>query len=222
VWRRIAGRIIGVIGSGIRAAVALLLDMDGVLVNSTDSVEQDWVLWADRRALDHRDVLALGHGAPSRDVVARFVPTEEVAVEAAWVENLALLRAHEMALPGALHALSQLLLPVAVVTSATRDVARRRLANAGLPIPRVLVTVDEVVRGKPGPDGYMLAAESLGVAITECIGVDDSPAGLASIVAAGAFPIALSTTYDASDLIAASVVLESLAMLRITSAAVTW
>src|SRR5450759_4207176 len=83
------------------SAKAVLLDMDGVLVDSTGMVEKHWSQWAERRGLDPTNVLRFAHGSPSREVVARFVPAHEVAVEAAWVEGLALLPADEVALPGA-------------------------------------------------------------------------------------------------------------------------
>jgi sugar-phosphatase len=92
--------------------------MDGVLVDSTALVEDHWSQWAKRRGLDVATVLRLAHGSPSRDVVGRFVPEDEVPAEAAWVEALALQPADEVALPGAHAVLTQRALPVAVVTSA--------------------------------------------------------------------------------------------------------
>lgn len=203
-------------------ASALLLDMDGVLVDSTDAVTRDWGQWARRRGLDPEDVLALGHGAPSRDVVAHFVAADEVDDEASWVESLALNSEAEIALPGALKALSQTLLLVAVVTSATRDVAVRRLARAGLPIPAVLVTADDVARGKPDPEPYLRAARLLKVEPADCVAIEDTPMGLTSIRRAGAFPIAVTTTFDASQLTKADVVLGSLSQLQILGNGVAW
>jgi mannitol-1-/sugar-/sorbitol-6-phosphatase len=68
------------------SAKAVLLDMDGVLVDSTGLVEKHWSQWAERRGLDAATVLRFAHGSPSREVVARFVPAEDVPVEAAWVD----------------------------------------------------------------------------------------------------------------------------------------
>ena len=208
--------------SGRLPARALLLDMDGTLVDSTDDVEKHWTLWAERRGLDPAAVLVHAHGSPSRETVARFVDAGEVAAETAWVEELSLFTEHEQALPGALHLLSQQFLPVAVVTSATAAVAPVRLRRAGLPVPSVLVTADDVERGKPDPAPYLLAADRLGVAAADCVGVEDTPAGVASLKAAGVSALAVTTTYSGADLADAMGVLTNLADLRVESGAVSW
>ena len=204
------------------SAKAVLLDMDGVLVDSTGMVEKHWSQWAERRGLDPINVLRFAHGSPSREVVARFVPAHEVAVEAAWVEGLALLLADEVALPGAHAVLTQRVLPVAVVTSATRVVARLRLTRAGLPVPAVLVGADDVARGKPNALPYLRAAQLLHVAASDCVGVEDTPAGLTSIRAAGAQPLALLTTHRPDELSDALALLADLRSLRVMPAGVDW
>ena len=208
--------------SGRCPARALLLDMDGTLVDSTGDTEKHWALWAERRNLAVADVLPHAHGAPTRDTVARFVPADEVVAETAWVENLSAHTGQERALPGALEILSQQRIPVAVVTSATRAAANVRLRRAGLPKPRVLVTADDVRRGKPDPEPYLRAAELLGVDAEDCVGVEDSPAGVASLTAAGATPLAVSTTFTAAELGGAVAVLADVSAIRVVSDAVTW
>lgn len=203
-------------------ASALLLDMDGVLVDSTQDVLKHWMQWAQRRGVDAAEVARHAHGAPSREVVARFVPADEVDAEADWVEQLSLRERTERALPGAARLLGQRELPVAVATSATSRVARLRLRNAGLPIPDVLVTADDVVRGKPDPAPYLEAARLLGVPPGQCVGVDDTPAGLASLRAAGATPLAVTTTYPANELSAALAVLRDLGSLRVVEGGIAW
>jgi sugar-phosphatase len=204
------------------SAKALLLDMDGVLVDSTGLVEKNWSRWAERRGLDPAAVLRFGHGSPSREVVARFVPAAEVATEASWVEGLALLPTEEVALPGAKAVLTQRVLPVAVVTSATRAVAQVRLTRAGLPVPAVLVGGDDVARGKPDPLPYLRAAQLLRLAAGDCVAVEDTPAGLTSIRAAGATPLALLTTHRADELSDALALLADLRSLRVLPDGVTW
>jgi sugar-phosphatase len=204
------------------AAQGLLLDMDGVLVDSTDAVERHWALWAERRGVPLAEVMKYGQGSPSREVVARFVPAEEVAAEADWVERLVLEPAEELALPGALAALTQTLLPVAVVTSAMRRSAEVRLERAGLPMPDLLVAADDVERGKPDPEPFLRGAELLGLSAAVCVGVDDTAAGLASIRSAGAAPFGLTTTYSADRLTAAVATFPDLSFLHISPTGVTW
>ncbi|HEX7537782.1 MAG TPA: HAD-IA family hydrolase [Dermatophilaceae bacterium] len=201
-------------------AKAVLLDMDGVLVDSTGLVVEHWSQWAERRGLDVSTVLRFAHGSPSAEVIARFVPGEEVAAEAAWLEDLALAPGDEVALPGALAVLTQRVLPVAVVTSATRAVAQLRLTRSGLPVPAVLIGGDDVARGKPDPLPYLRAAQLLQVAASDCVGVEDTPAGLASLRAAGAQPLALLTSHRADELSEALAILTDLRSLRILATGV--
>jgi sugar-phosphatase len=76
-------------------------------------------------------------------------------------------------------------LPWAVVTSAPRELAVRRMLGAGLPVPDVLVPADEVARGKPAPDSYLRAAELLGVEPRTCVAFEDAEPGVRSALDAG-------------------------------------
>jgi len=101
----------------------------------------------------------------------------------------------------------------AVVTSGPRGLMEARLRTAGLPVPRVMVTAEDVAAGKPDPEGFVMAAAALGVPPSNCVVVEDSPAGVAAGKAAGAFVVAVTTTHDASALTAADRVVEDLSEL---------
>jgi sugar-phosphatase len=77
----------------------------------------------------------------------------------------------------------------------------------------VLISAEDVERGKPAADGYLLAAERLGVAPNECIVIEDTPAGIEAGRAAGATVLAVATTFPAAELRQAHAVLASLAAL---------
>jgi sugar-phosphatase len=201
-------------------ADALLLDMDGVLVDSNATVESHWSQWAARRGLPLAEVMRGAHGTPTRDTVARFVAADKVDAETDWVESLPV-DCDDVALPGAAAALSQRVMPVAVVTSAPNAVARWRLERAGLAVPAVVVGADDVVRGKPDPAPYLSAAQLLGVQPSRCVGVEDSPTGLAALHAAGVAALAVLTTFPA-DQLAALAHLPDLAALVIEPGHVRW
>lgn len=79
----------------------------------------------------------------------------------------------------------------AIVTSCPRGLAQRLIEHAELPPPRIIVSSDDVSRGKPAPDCYVLAAERLGAARERCLVVEDSRQGIAAGVAAGMTVVAV-------------------------------
>jgi sugar-phosphatase len=75
-------------------------------------------------------------------------------------------------------------------------VATLRLRAAGIAPPEVFVTAEDVIRGKPAPDGYLAAAARLGVPPAECVVIEDSPPGVAAGKAAEMRVIAVATTHE--------------------------
>jgi len=178
---------------------ALLFDMDGTLVDSTAVVERAWGWWAERHHLPLLDVLAFSHGRPTRDTMEHFRPGIEVGAEAEEME-----RYEENQTDGILAVAGAKQAMVAarkgawgVVTSAQRLLAERRLKTAGLPVPDVLVPVDEIERGKPDPEGYLKAAKLLRVAPDRCVVFEDTRPGIEAAEAAGMRAIGLITTFPA-------------------------
>ncbi|WP_429172642.1 HAD-IA family hydrolase [Aeromonas salmonicida] len=168
-------------------AAALLLDMDGTLVHSTDEVETVWRLWCRRHQLAPEPVLAMCHGLRSREVIRALAPQLDMAQEVALLDELEI---HHTGRGEAIMGSRALLtrLPAerwALVTSASQRVARHRLESAGLPLPTLLVAAEDVVHGKPDPEPYLLGAERLGVAPANCLVFEDAPAGIQSALRAG-------------------------------------
>jgi sugar-phosphatase len=196
----------------ILSCTAVLFDLDGVLLDSTADVERQWRDWASRRGLDPAPFLRVCHGrraletirmaAPGLDAeaeVARF--PEFVTEETAHLEPLPGARSLLQALPGGLWA---------VVTSGARRGAARRMHEAGLPAPRVLIGADDVEQGKPSPEGYLLAAERLEVPPEGCLVIEDAPAGVEAARAAGMRTLGLASTYRADELRGAHLVISAL------------
>ena len=170
---------------------AVLFDMDGTLIESHDNVERAWTSWALSRGLDPAAVLEHAHGLPAEVTVARWLPdADDDAIAAAAAEQLAIQYDDVTditpidGVPELLTFLTERLVPWAVHTSADARLARVRLAAAGIE-PPVLVTRDQLDRGKPAPDGYLRAAELLGVEPPQCIVIEDTPVGIESGRSAG-------------------------------------
>jgi HAD superfamily hydrolase (TIGR01509 family) len=171
---------------------AVLLDMDGTLVDSDAAVERAWTTWAVEHGVDGDAVLAIAHGSPPEPTVRRMLPAldaEAVALAAARQMSLQYDDLTDVvAAPGAealLAALRELDLPWAVVTSADVRLARARLGAAGIPDPPLLVSVEDVRVGKPDPEGFLIAAARLGAAPARCLVVEDAEPGVTAGRAAG-------------------------------------
>jgi sugar-phosphatase len=205
----------------VRRCEALLLDLDGVLVDSRAVVERTWRRWAQEHGLDAGPLLEAAHGRRTRDTLKAVAPGVEIEREVRWLDAAELEDLDGLvAVAGAVELV--LALPQhawAVVTSCGLELARRRLARAGVPAPATLVTSEDVPRGKPAPDGYRLAAKRLGRAPASCVAVEDAPPGIAAAREAGATVVALATTHAAEVLADADVVIPDLRSLRLRTEA---
>jgi len=176
---------------------AVLFDMDGTLVDSDGAVLRSWLAWAAEYGVDGQQAYEMAHGSPSATTVRKLLPhLDEGAMIVASARQLELQYddlSDVTATPGAHDLLVHLTirgLPWAVVTSADSRLAKARLAAAGITAP-VLVTTDDIAAGKPDPEGYLRAAELLGVDPADCLVVEDAEVGLAAGRAAGAHTAAL-------------------------------
>jgi sugar-phosphatase len=115
------------------------------------------------------------------------------------------------AFPGASRLISEL--PAgrwAIATSGKHRTASIRLNHCQLAVPEVFVTANDITRGKPDPEPYLLAMKQLGFPGHECVVIEDAPSGIKSARAAGAKVIAVTTTNRPEALRDADVVLQSL------------
>ena len=198
---------------------AILFDLDGVLCDSTKAVDREWREWATRKGVDGDAIMAIAHGVRTVEVIRRVAPHLDADAEAEAIAN------HEaqdqqgvMVMPGS----AELVRSIpdgrwGVVTSGSRLLAGNRLIYCGLPVPKVLVTSDDVVNGKPDPEPYLKGAERLGVNPEDCLVIEDAPAGIQSARAAGMKVIGITSTYGMGAIEHADAVIGRLAQVQITS-----
>lgn len=184
-----------------RSFAAFLFDMDGTLISSVASAERAWTAWALRHGIDVAAFLPTIHGVRAVETIRlQQLPGVDAEEEAEaltlaemddmdGIEEIAGARAFVGALPPDRWA---------IVTSAPRKLALRRLAAAGMPVPAVLVTADDVTHGKPAPDCFLLAAMRLGVAPAECLVFEDAAAGIVAAEAAGASVVVVTAVHHAA------------------------
>ncbi|MBT2444850.1 HAD-IA family hydrolase [Streptomyces sp. ISL-36] len=190
-------------------AEALLFDNDGTLVSSMASVYRCWTRWAVEYGITAEEFARVElHGRPAAEIIADLLPAARVLEALARIEELEVedVPGGVELLPGTKELLSSL--PAgrwAVVTSATRPLGEARLREAGIDFP-VMVAADDITRGKPDPEPFLLAAARLGVDPAACVVFEDAPAGLAAGRAAGMRTVALATTHARSELLADVVV----------------
>ena len=189
---------------------AILFDLDGVLVDSTRAVDREWRQWAQRKGVDGDAIMAIAHGVRTVEVIRSVAPHLDAEAEACEIEKEeAGDQQGVTVMPGA----AELLRAIpwgrwGVVTSGSRLLASARLPFCGLPVPKVLVTSDDVTNGKPHPEPYLKGAAGLGLHPSECLVIEDAPAGIRAACAGGMKVIGLASTYPASQLKEADAVIK--------------
>jgi mannitol-1-/sugar-/sorbitol-6-phosphatase len=200
------------------SCLAILFDLDGVLCDSTRAVDREWREWAARKGVDGDAIMAIAHGVRTIEVIRRVAPHLDAEAEAAAIENHeAWDQAGVVVMPGALELVKSI--PVGrwgVVTSGSRQLATNRLRHCGVPVPEVLVTSDDVTHGKPHPEPYLKGAERLGFAPTDCLVIEDAPAGIQSARTGGMKVIGLASTYKPEKLRDADAVAQNLRLVQVS------
>lgn len=179
----------------VRTIRGVLFDMDGTIVDSGAATERTWTQWAERMGVGDR--LEILHGQPAVETVRALFPDATPQELADLCADQTVAEREDLdgvvALPGALELFAFLEaneIPWAVVTSADVLLARARLGAAGI-TPPILVTCDDITYGKPHPEPFLLGASLIEIDISECVVVEDAPAGVQAGLASGAVTAAL-------------------------------
>jgi len=198
---------------------AILFDLDGVLIDSTACIRRHWQAWAERHGLDIDEIMRHAHGIRTVETMRMVAPHLDLEKEA---EAFA---AHEvqdargvLVISGAAELLAAL--PESswgIVTSGGLELVRTRLAKTGLPFPKVLVTSEDVTRGKPDPEPYQVGVKRLGLATDRCLVIEDAPAGVEAGKRAGLRVIGIAATHGREALLqkGADCVVDRLADLKL-------
>jgi sugar-phosphatase len=196
---------------------AILFDLDGVLVDSTRAVDREWREWARRKGVDGDAVMAIAHGVRTIEVIRRVAPHLRAEAEVLELESREADHQEGVhVMPGAVALVCSI--PEGrwgVVTSGTRLLASARLRFCGLPVPKVLVTADDVANGKPHPEPYLKGAARLGFEPTDCLVIEDAPAGIRSARAGGMKVVGITSTYAAAKLVEVDALVTGLAQIQV-------
>jgi sugar-phosphatase len=196
---------------------AILFDLDGVLLDSTRVVAAQYRRWALENGLDPDVVMHAAHGVRTIDVIQRVAPHLDAEAETRKIEQREVAADEVVRMPGAVELVNSI--PKGrwgVVTSGSRFLAITRMRRFGVPVPEILVTADDVARGKPDPEPYLKGAELLKVNPAECVVVEDAPAGIRAGHAAGMTVISLPSTYPEAELHEADAIVSGLSKIKVS------
>ncbi len=186
-------------------------------MDSTRAVDREWRAWAARKGVDGDAIMAIAHGVRTVEVIRRVAPHLDAELEASLIESEeAEDKEGVVVMPGAVELVHSI--PDGrwgVVTSGSRLLASTRLVYCGLPVPKVLITADDVTQGKPHPEPYLKGAEGLGFKPADCLVIEDAPAGIQSGLSGGMKVIGITSTYAAAKLVHADAVIGKLGAVRV-------
>ncbi len=192
--------------------------MDGILISSLGSVERSWTKWAEMRGVNAADTIRIAHGRRAIETLALLRPDLDSEAELKVIEELEIWDNEGLTvLPGVLDLLTALPEDCwTVVTSATERLARARMAAGGIPVPKRLVTADQVTRGKPHPEPFAAGATLLGFAPGDCVVFEDSSSGAQAGRAAGCTVVATTFSHPIESLEAAHYLVKDLTGVKAT------
>jgi sugar-phosphatase len=196
---------------------AILFDFDGVLVDSTRVVAAQYTRWAKEHGLDAEAIVNSAHGVRTVEVIKTWAPHLDAEAETRRIEDREVEDPAVSVMPGALNLLASI--PRGrwgIVTSGGRILANTRIRILKLPQPAVLVTADDVQRGKPDPEPYLKGAQLLGFKPQDCVVIEDAPAGIRAAHAAGMRVISMPSTFPIEELGEADFVVKGLDQIRVT------
>lgn len=197
---------------------AILFDLDGTLVDSAARIYRLWQAWSQRHNISIDALLSVMPGRRAIETIQLVAPhlhaeREAMALEHEEIADIQSVQAY----PGVQELLRGL--PSnrwAIVTSGSRRIAEARIKHVKLPMPTMFITADDVKKGKPAPEGYLLAAHGLQVRPRDCVVIEDSPAGIKAGKLAEMQVIGITTTHTERELQEADIIVSEVAGISFT------
>lgn len=194
----------------------VLFDLDGTLIDSTPAIARSWSAVLTEIGIP-LEVLPSLHGQPSRQSLHRLLPDASLEEIDHWAKKIESLEVEDtdgiILLPGARELFEELdrrEIEWFIVTSCTRELGTARAKSVGLSLPPKSIFFDDVEKGKPHPDPYLLGLERLGISANNALVIEDAPAGIKSGKAAGIKVVAMVTTHERESLHEADFIADSL------------
>lgn len=194
----------------------VLFDLDGTLIDSTPAIARSWSAVLTEIGIP-LEVLPSLHGQPSRQSLHRLLPDASLEEIDHWAKKIESLEVEDtdgiILLPGAQELFEDLdrrEIEWFIVTSCTRELGTARAKSVGLSLPPKSIFFDDVEKGKPHPDPYLLGLERLGISANNALVIEDAPAGIKSGKAAGIKVVAMVTTHERESLHEADFIADSL------------
>lgn len=198
---------------------ALLFDLDGVLLDSTECIQNTWKMWGQKRGIPLEKIMAVAHGRRAVETIRLVAPHLNAEEEAKPLSEWEAITTEGVyVIEGALPLVSAL--PSdgwAVVTSGTYGIASARMRCTGLPIPDIMITADDVVKGKPDPEPYLAASDRMKITPENCVVIEDSPAGIEAAHKAGMRAIGIAFTHPREELAMAEAIADKISDIRINN-----
>jgi sugar-phosphatase len=183
-----------------------LFDLDGTLINSGSAVDRAWSQVAQEAGIPLQSLVGL-HGLPTKQVLQILLSDRDETEIAHWANRITSLEINDVsgivAIDGAIELLDELTsrnIPWTIVTSCTMSLAIARSTSAGITMPAHSVTFDQVARGKPFPEPFILGASRLGIETSQTWAIEDAPGGITSAFDAGCTVISVGTTFPKTEL----------------------
>ncbi|EGV63096.1 DL-glycerol-3-phosphatase [Yamadazyma tenuis] len=191
---------------------AALFDCDGTLVNSTGAISEFWRDFGKTRPhVNPDEIIRTSHGCRTFDVIAKWSPEDaNVAQVTAWEGAIPdSFGQYAKPIPGAVELVKSFddfskqqtadgKQRWAIVTSGTLPLATKWLKLMSITQPDCFITAEKVTKGKPHPQGYQNARNTLGFedAAAKVVVFEDAPAGITAGKGAGAMIVGICSTYD--------------------------